>query len=190
MGRAACGLARLVLLPALFLAATAKAADAPPPEVVSVLSRTAIVVHDLAKSTRFYTYALGYRVVFDGDITRPIIATQLGLAEGQRAWFTVLESSNVIAGQKRDGAMIGLLSITDPAPPRMARPAGHELAVGEAMLAVRTTDIAAVHARLQELGAKILLEPLGSPDGAQVELVVHDPDGIRIHVVERSDPAP
>lgn len=183
------GLARLAPLAALGLAAAAAAAE-PPPEVVSVLSRTAIVVHDLEASKRFYTYALGYRVAFDGDITRPIIATQLGLAEGQRAWFTVLESTNVIAGQKRDGAMIGLLSIANPEPPRMARPAGHDLAVGEAMLAVRTSDIATAHARLKELGARILLEPLRSPDGTQVELVVHDPDGIRIHVVERSDPAP
>lgn len=190
MKRAARGLARLILLPALLLAAATKAEEAPLPDVVSVLSRTAIVVHDLEASKRFYTYALGYRVGFDGDITRPIIATQLGLAEGQRAWFTVLESSNVVAGQKRDGAMIGLLSITNPEPPRMTRPEGHDLAVGEAMLAVRTTDIAAVHARLKELGARILLEPLPSPDGTQVELVVHDPDGIRIHVVERSDPAP
>jgi catechol 2,3-dioxygenase-like lactoylglutathione lyase family enzyme len=149
-----------------------------------------MVVHDLEASKRFYTYALGYRVGFDGDITRPIIAAQLGLAEGQRAWFTVLESTNVFAGQKRDGAMIGLLSITNPEPPRMTRPAGHDLAVGEAMLAVRTTDIATAHARLRELGARILLEPLRSPDGTQVELVVYDPDGIRIHVVERSDPAP
>jgi catechol 2,3-dioxygenase-like lactoylglutathione lyase family enzyme len=185
------GFARLSILPALSLAAAAAAADERPlPDVVSVLSRTAIVVHDLEASKRFYTYALGYKVGFDGDITRPIIATQLGLAEGQRAWFTVLESTNVVAGQKRDGAMIGLLSITNPEPPRMARPAGHDLAIGEAMLAVRTTDIATTHARLKELGARILLEPLPSPDGTQVELVVHDPDGIRIHVVERSDPAP
>lgn len=190
MRRAARGLARLILLPAFLPAAAASAEEAPLPDVVSVLSRTAIVVHDLEASKRFYTYALGYRVSFDGDITRPIIATQLGLAEGQRAWFTVLESSNEIAGRKRDGAMIGLLRIANPEPPRLARPAGHDLAVGEAMLAVRTTDIATVHARLKELGARILLEPLRSPDGSQVELVVHDPDGIRIHVVERSDPAP
>jgi len=163
-------------------------ADQPlPPDVVSVLSRTAIVVADLEASKRFYSWALGYEVSFDGDITRPEVVAQLQLAPGQRAWFTVLRSSSVIEGVRRDGAMIGLLSITDPAPPVMRRPAGHDLAIGEAMLAVRTTDIATVRERLGELGARILLEPMRSADGSQTELVVHDPDGIRIHVVQRSD---
>jgi catechol 2,3-dioxygenase-like lactoylglutathione lyase family enzyme len=79
------------------------------------------------------------------------------------------------------------LSITDPAPPVLRRPEGHDLAVGEAMLAVRTSDIATVRERLDELGARILLEPMRSADGRQTELVVHDPDGIRIHVVQRAD---
>ena len=55
------------------------------------------------------------------------------------------------------------------------------------MMAVRTSDIETVYARLQELGAKFLLHPMKSPDGTQTELVVHDPDGVRIHVVERPD---
>ena len=103
------------------------------------------------------------------------------------SWFTVLESSQVIAGVRRDGAMFGLLSITNPAPPVMRRPDAAPLAVGEAMMAVRTTDIATVHARLKELGATLLLEPMRSADGKQTELVVYDPDGIRIHVVQRAD---
>ena len=48
MRRAARGLARLSLIPALCLAAAiAVADDGTLPDVVSVLSRTAIVVHDL-----------------------------------------------------------------------------------------------------------------------------------------------
>jgi len=43
------------------------------------------------------------------------------------------------------------------------------------MMAMRTTDIDTVYARLQELDAKILLHPMKSPDGT------------RIHVVERPD---
>ncbi len=180
------GLAGLAGL--LMLAVPAAAAEPPlPADVVSVLSRTAIVVSDLEASKRFYTRALGYEISFDGDITRPEVIEQLQLAAGQRAWFTVLKSSQVIEGIRRDGAMIGLLSITNPAPPVMRRPEGHDLAIGEAMLAVRTTDIATVRARLGELGARILLEPLRSADGKQTELVVHDPDGIRIHVVQRAD---
>lgn len=172
---------------ALLLSTLTAAAEPPPPELVSVLSRTAIVVGDLEKSKRFYTYGLGYEISYDGDITRPEVVEQLGLASGQHAWFTVLKSSQVVEGIRRDGAMIGLLSITDPAPPVLRRPEGHDLAVGEAMLAVRTSNIATVRERLDELGARILLEPMRSADGRQTELVVHDPDGIRIHVVQRAD---
>ena len=41
--------------------------------------------------------------------------------------------------------------------------------------------------RLQELDAKILLHPMRAHEGTAWELVVHDPDGIRIHVVQRPD---
>jgi len=187
--RAASLAARAALSLFLLAAATVPRAEAPPTPIdpVSVLSRTALVVSDLERSKRFYTYALGYAVSFDGDITRPEVLAQLRLAPGQRAWFTVLTSSQVIEGTRRDGAMIGLLSITDPAPPVMRRPEGAEIAIGEAMLAVRTTDIATVRARLAELGAHVIVEPLRSADGRQTELVVYDPDGVRIHVVQRAD---
>ncbi len=67
----------------------------------------------------------------------------------------------------------------------MRRPGGADLAVGEGMLAVMTTDMDRVYTRLQQLNARILLPPMNSPDGSERELVFHDPDGIRIHVVER-----
>lgn len=170
-------------------------AAAPPPaatptdaEIVSIVSRVAIVVADHERSKRFYSYALGYRIGFDGEIgNRAAVRQQLGLTGKQTARFAVLSNDQVIGGQRRDAAMIGLLSIGDPAPPVMRRPAGADLAIGEAMLAVRTTDIARVRARLRELGARVLVEPMRSPDGRETELVVHDPDGIRIHVVERAD---
>lgn len=156
--------------------------------IVSVLSRIAIVVADVAASRRFYTEGLGYEVLFEGDIGRPIVKQQLGISAEQTAYFVVLTSSHLIDGIRREGAMIGLLEIGNPAPPEMTRPADTALAIGEGMMAVRTSDIEAVHARLREFGASIVLEPLASPDGTQTELVVRDPDGFRIHVVEREDP--
>lgn len=155
----------------------------------SVLLRTAIVVKDIERSKRFYSRALGYEIGFDGDITRPGVIEQLRLKPGQRAHFTVLKSSNVIGDRKYDGAMIGLLQISNPAPPVMRRPRRAEIAVGEAMLAIQTRDIRQVTARLRELGATFLVEPMDSPDGKETELVVYDPDGIRIHVLERREAA-
>ena len=173
-----------IVVPFLDESAAGMQAD---PDPTSILSRLAIVVADLEASKRFYTYALGYDVTFEGDIGRPIVKTQLGIDPEQTASFVVLSNNQVINGVRRDAAMIGLLSIGNPELPVMRRPRGHDLATGEGMLAVRTTDIGTVFERLQELDARILLEPLTSPDGRERELVVHDPDGVRLHVVERAD---
>jgi catechol 2,3-dioxygenase-like lactoylglutathione lyase family enzyme len=173
---------------ALTLLATAAAdrASADDAEVHSALLRLAIVVSDPERSKRFYTEGFGYRVTFEGDITRPAVRTQLGLEDGQTAWFCVLASDNVVAGEQLQGAMIGLLAISNPSPPRLRRPDGADLAIGEGMLAVVTSDIRAVRERVAMLGARILLEPMRSPDGREWEMVLHDPDGVRIHVVERA----
>ena len=154
---------------------------------ISVMSRMTIVVKDADVAKRFYTHALGYEVRADRVIDREIVKIQMGLEMDQTIRFVILQSSHEILGKRREGAGIGLIQVGNPAPPVMTRPGGVDLAAGEAMLAVRTTDIETVYARLLELDAKILLHPMKSPDGTQTELVVHDPDGTRIHVVERPD---
>jgi catechol 2,3-dioxygenase-like lactoylglutathione lyase family enzyme len=187
------GLALLLAAPAWAqpAAGSATPGQEPAQEIVSVMSRMTLVVRDLEASKRFYTYALGYQLAGERLIDNPIVKVQMGIAQDRAMRFAILRSSHVINGEKRDGAGIGLIEIGNPSLPMMARPDGAVLAAGEAMMAVRTTDIALVHARLKELGARILLEPMKSPDGRETELVVHDPDGVRIHVVERADrPAP
>lgn len=156
---------------------------------VSVMSRMTLVVKDADIAKRFYTYGLGYEVLADRVIDREIVKIQMGVAMDQTIRFVILKSSREILGKKRDGAGLGLIQVGNPAPPVMSRPNGADLASGEAMMAVRTSDIATVYARLQDLDAKFLLHPMKSPDGTQTELVVHDPDGVRIHVVERPDTA-
>ncbi len=152
---------------------------------VSAFIRLAIVVSDLERSNLFYQQALGYEVRFDGDITRPAVLTQMGLPDDHQVRFVVLASPATPPGiDWPPAAMIGLLGVTPPLPV-MRRPGGADLAVGEGMLAVMTTDMDRVYTRLQQLNARILLPPMTSPDGSERELVFHDPDGIRIHVVER-----
>ena len=173
------------LLLTLLPAGAVNHALASEPRIESALLRLAIVVADPERSKRFYTEALGYRVTFEGDITRPAVRAQLGLEEGQTAWFCVLASDDIVAGEQLDGAMIGLLAISNPPPPTLRRPEGADLAIGEGMLAIVTSDIHTVRDRVAALGARILLEPMRSPDGREWEMVLHDPDGVRIHVVER-----
>lgn len=154
---------------------------------ISVMSRMTLVVKDADISKRFYTYALRYEVLADREIDREIVKIQMSVEMDQTIRFVILKSSHEILGKKRDGAGLGLIQIGNPAPPVMTRPKGADLASGEAMMAVRTSNIDTVYARLKKLDAKFLLHPMKSPDGTQTELVVHDPDGVRIHVVERPD---
>lgn len=178
----------LCLLIGLALAGSpALSQDGPDSGLVSVMSRMTLVVADIDASRRFYAYGLGYAVLSDSVITNPVVKTQMGLPQERTVRFAILRSSHVIAGRRREGAQLGLIQVGNPALPVMRRPAGADLASGEAMMAVRTTDIALVHARMKELGARILLEPMTSADGRETELVVHDPDGVRIHIVQRPD---
>jgi len=153
----------------------------------SVLLRMALVVSNLEASRRFYTYVLGYEISFDGDITRPAVLEQLQLAKGRTAHFVVLRGADSVHGRELSGAMIGLLHIGNPPLPAMKRPTQHTLATGEGMMAIVSSDIALVYARARELNAEILLPPTPAPDGSESEMVLYDPDGIRIHVVERHD---
>lgn len=169
--------------------ASLNCAVAEPKGPISVMSRMTLVVKDADIAKRFYTYALGYDVLADRVIDREVVKLQMGVTTDQTIRFVILKSSHEILGKKRDGAGLGLIQIGNPAPPVMTRPKNADLASGEAMMAVRTSDIETVYARLQELDAKFLLHPMKSPDGTQTELVMHDPDGVRIHVVERPDTA-
>ncbi len=150
----------------------------------SVMLRMALVVSDVESSKRFYSYVLGYEVGFDGDISRPAVLEQLQLKEGRTAHFVVLRGAKEVDGRELTGAMIGLLHIDNPPLPAMQRPGPETMATGEGMMAIVSSNIALVYERAQELGVKILLPPTLSADGSESELVMYDPDGIRIHVVE------
>jgi catechol 2,3-dioxygenase-like lactoylglutathione lyase family enzyme len=165
--------------------ASPPAAAEPASALASALLRTAIVVADLDAAKRFYVEGLGLAVRYEGDITRPAVAHQLGLAPGQMAWFVVLDTAARLGERDVRSAMIGLLHVARPALPRVTRPEGAALAAGEAMLAIETTRIDEVERRLRLLGARFVVEPHAAPDGSEIEMVIRDPDGTRVHVVQR-----
>jgi catechol 2,3-dioxygenase-like lactoylglutathione lyase family enzyme len=162
-------------------------AQIPADSTVSVMSRMTMVVKDIEASKRFYTYGLGYELLGDSVITNPVVKTQMGVSQDRTVRFAILRSSHMIEGKKREGAQLGLIQVGNPALPVMTRPNNAALAAGETMMALRTTNIDLVYARMKELKVRIMLEPMKSPDGKETELVVHDPDGVRIHIVQRPD---
>lgn len=154
----------------------------------SVMLRTALVVSDIEASKRFYSYALGYTVSYSGDISRPAVLEQLQLDEGREVSFAVLKGATSVKDQELTGAMIGLLHVDNPPLPRMVRPGPDSMATGEGMMAIVSSDIATIYERAKELGVTVLLPPTLSADESESEMVIYDPDGIRIHVVERHKP--
>lgn len=154
----------------------------------SVMLRTALVVSDIEASKRFYSYALGYTVSYSGDISRPAVLEQLQLDEGREVSFAVLKGATSVKDRELTGAMIGLLHVDNPPLPKMVRPGPDSMATGEGMMAIVSSDIATVYERAMELGVTVLLPPTLSADESESEMVIYDPDGIRIHVVERHKP--
>ena len=149
----------------------------------SALLRIAIPVSDIEVSKEFYAHVLGFEPGFDGDITSPWVSELLQLEAGQTVRFAVLYGADDIDGDS--SAMIGLLQVDNPPLPSLQRPQGASLATGESMMAMVTQDMEGVHLRLEEVGATILFGPTPSVDGSESELVFRDPDGMRIHVVQR-----
>ena len=173
-----------LLAPLFMLAAPAPAAEEP---LASVFMRSMLVVRDLETSKRFYTYALGFRVEREIALDNSLTKSQLGIPLSRKARFVLLVADGVINGRKRPSASIGLLQLDNPGSAPLSRPMNEVLAAGEHVMALRTNNIATVHARLTELGARFAVQPVKTPDGSATELAVYDPDGVRIHVVQRPD---
>lgn len=168
--------------PAVAAQASAPAAAAQPSGVVS---RIAVVVRDIDRSKQFYTQGLGYHATFDGDISRDSVREMLGLRADQHMRFVVLAIDQTLGGVHREGANIGLIEVTKGRLPAARRPRGVGIVLGESMLAMQTSDIQQINSRLRKLGADIVFGPKRAQDGSETELVVRDPDGLRIHIVER-----
>ena len=106
----------------LFVAACPAQENAEPASPDSALVRLAISVSDIEASKRFYSYALGYSVGFEGDITSPWVTELLQLADSQTAYFVVLKGTDAIGDRPLSSAMIGLMHIDNPPLPAIERP--------------------------------------------------------------------
>jgi catechol 2,3-dioxygenase-like lactoylglutathione lyase family enzyme len=161
--------------------------DPPIVDPVTILSRMTLVVRDADIAKRFYSEGLGYQIKVDQQIDSDWVRKLLQLQPRQTVRFVVLGNSQIIEGEKREAAGIGLMQIGAPGAPVMTRPDNAGLASGEAMMAMRTSDIETVYRNLQKIGATILVSPTRSDNGLEQELVVRDPDGVRLHIVQRPD---
>ncbi len=138
---------------------------------------------DLERSRRFYTEALG---LSEGARTTPDEA-QPGTAFGlDRARW---DASILLGAHGFEGGAIDLLEWHEPRP--VGAPPARVTQTGFQRLGFRVPDLDATTARVTALGGKAWSEPFAHAldDGGAIRLVlVEDPDGIAIELIEGGRP--
>lgn len=150
--------------------------------MISAIDHLNIVVADLARSVKFYTELLGFRVAKEARLEGEWIDRIVGLkgVKGRVAYIVAP------AGEPR----IELLCYDAPAganPPENRR----ANTVGLRHIALRVDDIAALTARLRAAGVTVFSDPVKVPHGVvrhdqgEKTLVYFlDPDGVILELAE------
>lgn len=138
------------------------------------LTHLGICVSDLERSLRFYRDVLGCkevgRLAMDGGG-----ADTINGMEGVKVRAIYLE---------RDGWRLELIAFPEPGciGPSAPRPMNQ---LGLTHLSLRVDDLAAVCAQLEAAGGGLLPETrIGGPDTPTHAIMAHDPDGIRLELIQ------
>jgi catechol 2,3-dioxygenase-like lactoylglutathione lyase family enzyme len=180
----------IALLGAGFVS-TAVAAPVPESERIAVdVRRTTLIVRDVDRALAFYRDALGLKVVYDQEITRPPRPGDPAGAD-RRMRLALLRANDDFVG------VIGLLEYTSPrleSPPDTAERPG----IGEVILVVNASDLDSRFERVRATpGVRVASEPqlteYPAPDGqgriAVRVSMVWDPDGYFVELNQLLGPA-
>jgi catechol 2,3-dioxygenase-like lactoylglutathione lyase family enzyme len=138
------------------------------------LTHLGICVSDLERSLRFYRDVLGCREVGRLEMTGGAADTINGL-RGVTVRAIYLE---------RDGWRLELLAFPEPGwiGPQAPRPMNQ---LGLTHLSLRVADLDAVCAQLESAGGGLLAETrVGGPGSRTRAIMAHDPDGLRLELVQ------
>jgi catechol 2,3-dioxygenase-like lactoylglutathione lyase family enzyme len=150
--------------------------------MIQAVDHINIVVSDLARSVRFYTELLGFRLMKEARLEGAWIDRIVGLkgVKGRVAYVVAP------AGEPR----IELLCYETPAG-ESATANSHANTVGLRHLALRVNDMAAMTARLQAAGVKLFSEPVRVPagvikhdQGEKTLVYFLDPDGVILELAQ------
>ena len=138
---------------------------------------------DLARSVAFYRDVIGLSVWYDDTIELSGVGLAAG-KKGDQTHLVIMKSQDPIVG------MIGLLEFTTPRlpePPRRER-----LGIGDVVFVMQGDDVAGVHQRALEFGARIHAAPhtfeVRGADGRQISMTslsLWDPDDYFIEFNQR-----
>ena len=150
-------------------------------ESISPMVRSALMVSDLERSTRFYRDLLGLdETWYAGELSDGNAHRLLGMPAGSLTRACILKAPGPAWG------MVGLFEISQPTPPLLARDNGR-INQGETCLVFYHRDLDAVQAGLEAEGLPVLCPPLMlEVDGVarQREMTFRDPDGVLINLIE------
>lgn len=140
---------------------------------VQRITHLGICVSDLQRSLRFYSEVFGCVEVGRFEGKGDPSATILGLPKALELVAVYLE---------RDGWRLELLHYPNPGHqgPAAPRPMNQ---LGYTHLSFRVSDLAAVLARLERCGGRVLRETYQSSFGSKVVFAT-DPDGVRFELIE------
>jgi len=150
----------------------------------NVLKRTTLVVRDAARSLAFYRDVLGMTVWYDDQILLGGVTLPVG-ARGDRTRLVIMRAQDPVIG------MLGLLQFTEP---RLPEPAAERtgLGIGDVVFVMQTDDVATVHRRLRDWGARVHAEPhafeVRGADGSPLRMTslsFWDPDGYFFEINQR-----
>jgi catechol 2,3-dioxygenase-like lactoylglutathione lyase family enzyme len=152
--------------------------------VQNILKRTTLIVRDAERSRRFYVEVLGFQPWYDDQIVLGGVGLAAG-AQGDRTRLVIVRAQDAQIG------MLGLLQFTEPPLPAPATERTR-LGIGDVVFVMQTDDVAEVHRRLQDWGARIHAAPhafeVRGADGQLVRMTTvsfFDPDGYFFEANER-----
>jgi catechol 2,3-dioxygenase-like lactoylglutathione lyase family enzyme len=141
---------------------------------VQRLTHLGICVSDLERSLRFYRDVLGCKEV-----------GRLEMEGGNADVLNGMQGSKLRAIYlERDGWRLELLAFPEPGwiGPRTPRPMNQ---VGLTHLSFRVDDLEAICARIEEAGGGLLpATRIGGPQGPLHVIMAHDPDGLRLELIQ------
>jgi catechol 2,3-dioxygenase-like lactoylglutathione lyase family enzyme len=150
----------------------------------NIVKRTTLIVRDLDRSLAFYRDALGFSVWYDDEIVLSGVGLAAGAA-GDRTRLVIMKAQDPVVG------MIGLLQFTSPQLPAPSE-ARTRLGIGDVVFVMQTDDLAGVHCRLVDSGARIFAAPhefcVRGADGADIHMTslsCWDPDGYFYEINQR-----
>lgn len=175
----------LVAAAAILLSMSAQAQEKPAtpgPEVYATLERAAIMVKDRPAAVKFYRDVLGY--------TEETSGVGIKLPPGHPLNLPPEATLSMSYMKSHDGAYVALMGVDDAGLSPLDRPGGKGNAYNDVMLVHVTNNVDEIHRRAVAGGYEVLSAPTLSRTGRAKQMLLRDPNGIKIEINQMLAPAP